>query len=168
MTLRHQPHQLRRFPCTSRPRISPLARSSSHSGTHAPTFTIRTRMFFMTPPIPSTSCLSYPGFIAGLGVLLSWTDAPDELTRLLRLAELLPAPIVVAAQGVREEALLLGPLGGVVAASWKYSASRASSASPSISCSRSRAAQHSVSRPQMTPRSPSPIPVPRPPRTSVY
>lgn len=48
------------------------------------------------------------------------------------------------------------------------SASRASSASQSVSCSRSFAQQQSLSRPQITPRSPSPIPVPRPPRTSPY
>ena len=48
------------------------------------------------------------------------------------------------------------------------SASRASAASQSVSCSRSRPAQQLCSRPQITPRSPSPMPVPRPPRTSVY
>lgn len=46
--------------------------------------------------------------------------------------------------------------------------SRASWASQSTSCSRSLAARQAASRPQMTPRSPSPIPVPNPPRTSPY
>lgn len=46
--------------------------------------------------------------MAGLGVLLSRSDAPDELARLLRLPVLLPGPFSDAVQGVREaEALLL-------------------------------------------------------------
>jgi hypothetical protein len=58
----------------------------------------------MTPPIPSISCLSYPGLSAGLGVRRpSSDDAPDDgLPRLPRLVA--PPP---RAHGERDEVVVL-------------------------------------------------------------
>lgn len=70
ITLEHQSHQLLTLPLTSRPKISPLFFSSAHSGTQAPTRTILTLFRFTMPPMPSISCLAYPGPSAGDGVLL--------------------------------------------------------------------------------------------------
>jgi hypothetical protein len=135
-TLQHHPHQLLALPSCSLTKNFPISFSSPHSGTQAPTFTIRTNFFLTTPPIPSISCLAYPGPICPL---LSLPGVPTCI-------ELLPG------------------LEGGLAARLLLSISRASSASQSISCSTSRAATHSPPRPQGTPRFPSPMPTPRPPR----
>lgn len=178
ITLQHHPHQLLRCPVTSRHSIlsfpgtracpgmllpdadwwcssSARARSSSHSGTPAPTFTMRSSLRFMTPPIPSISWRAYPGPSCGLGVRSS--ARAGGLT------------LLAALQGdVAAKGLLLLPM-VVVVALLRLSASRAASAaSQSVSSSRSRPAQQRAARPQGTPRSPSPMPVPRPPRTEVY
>ncbi len=125
-TLQHHPHQLLAFPSCSLTRYRPAAFSSPHSGTQAPTLTILTSFFLTTPPIPSISCLAYPGPIC----------PPCTLP-----------------------GLELG-----LAALEIVSNSLASSASQSISCSTSLAATHFSARPQGTPRLPSPMPTPRPPR----
>lgn len=135
-TLQHHPHQLLALPSCSLTKNFPISFSSPHSGTQAPTFTIRTNFFLTTPPIPSISCLAYPGPICPL---LSLPGVPT-------CVELLPG------------------LEGGLAVRLLLSISRASSASQSISCSTSRAATHSPPRPQGTPRFPSPMPTPRPPR----
>lgn len=61
MTLLHHEHQLRHLPSTSRDKYFPCSLSSSNFVTHAPTFTILTSFVLTTPPIPSISCLAYPG-----------------------------------------------------------------------------------------------------------
>lgn len=76
--------------------------------------------------------------------------------------------LLAALQGdVAAKGLLLPMV--VIVALLRLSASRAASAaSQSVSSSRSRPAQQRAARPQGTPRSPSPMPVPRLPRTEVY
>lgn len=157
------------LPLTSGPstRLKPPF-SSSHSGTHAPTRTIRTSLRLTLPPIPSISWRSYPGPSCGDGVRsFSWWNssirvdmgvpAPPKGDPLAAAGGVVPVP--EAGEG---SSAIHGAIHGVVPLS------RASSASQSVSCSRSLPARQSSSRPHMTPRSPSPMPVPSPPRTSPY
>jgi hypothetical protein len=58
---------------------------------------MRTRIFFMTPPMPSTSCRSYPGLSAGLGVRRSSADGDDAVP---------PLPLLGEGEGEGEEELL--------------------------------------------------------------
>lgn len=150
MTLQHQPHQLLASPRTSL--CSGALPPDSYSGTQAPTRTMRTNLRLTTPPMPSISWRWYPERSWGEGVRSSARMTSARGPPWLGYCS--SGGVVVDGEAERtsdhDEALL--PL--------------ASSASQSISCSRSLAAQQWSSRPQMTPRSPSPIPVPRPPRTS--
>lgn len=69
MTLSHQPHQLRISLLISLRKLCPVIFSSFHSGTHPPMRIIDTFTVLILFPIPSTSCLAYPGPTAGEGVL---------------------------------------------------------------------------------------------------
>lgn len=151
MTLQHHPHQLRVLPSTSRIRYLPCSFSSSHSITQAPTQTILTSFFFMTPPIPSISCLAYPGPVCEDPLPVANSPVPGGDATLV-ISSGLPFELCCprAARIIASLTLLT-------------SLSLASSASQSISSWTCLAAKHCVARPHSKLLSPSPIPVPMPP-----
>lgn len=164
-TRSHQPHQLLTSPSISRRRLWPVAFSSFHSGTQPPIRIIETFTVLILFPIPSTSCLAYPGPTAGEGVRSpaptssSPPDAEPALPcRLLWLLDQECDPLYRLS--------VWDPGEGCPAA--RSSASRASSASQSVSCSINFPLRQFFPLAHSTPRSASPIPVPSPPRTSPY
>lgn len=133
-------------------------------GHTAPTRIMRTSFVFTTPPMPSISWRAYPGrrpdpeldtnpteWESGLGV--RWLPLSLPLALKPTLPELRGEPVVNDDEGDGVEA----------GEEW---CSRASAASQSVSDSTSLAPRQDASRPHITPRLPSPMPVP--PSTSPY
>lgn len=169
ITRSHHPHQLLTSPPISLRRLWPVAFSSFHSGTQPPIRIIDTFTVLILFPIPSTSCLAYPGPTAGEGVrgppgpAATTSSSPPDVEpalpcRLLWLLDQECDPLYRLCVCV--------PGDGCPAA--RSSASRASSASQSVSCSMNFPLRQFLPLAHSTPRSASPIPVPRPPRTSPY
>jgi len=138
MTLQHHPHQLLEIPLVSLPRYSALSLSSSYSVTVFPTLTLFLTFFFTTPPIPSISCLKYPGFSSS-------NPSPAISSSAISVA------CVGLVDDEDDDDLEDDDLA-------------ASPAPQSISTSMSLAARQYSPRPHLTPSFPSPIPVPSPPR----